>query len=860
MEEGSKKSSSGSQVSSPGKLLRELIQKQREVKMSNNHSEVKKNFVEDPYENTYDFKGVNVTGTLYECAAHDEHYSAWDENHPENPNRVHVIAQAVKPLLPRLRFLGELPERDVESLFKLVHKPAHVENVRNLCKNMSKTECQQYDSIYYQKETFDCSKTAANIAVTLASKIANRKAKNGFANIRPPGHHACSQIPNGYCFFNNVAIIARYLLKENLASRILIVDYDIHHGQGTQRLFYNTNEVLYFSIHRYEYGKFWPNLEEGNFNHIGDGPGLGYNINVPLNEIGLNDMDYMSIVTNLLLPVAYEFDPDFILVSGGYDSSVGDFKGEMNVTPAFYGHLMHLLSGLAQGKLAVILEGGYFLPSLAEGALQTVHGLLGDSVPRIETGKTINPSVIDTINNVKAVLRKHWKCFAGLEPVCKIDDIFRYDRSNKHVAIIKYIGDLLTPPFPTTGGYPFHNEDRTAFLNAKVNMLKNSYINRENKVGLVYTLISNLHFPDPTLKAFEVPDRLNAILKKFQKFGLMDELILADTLISDEELRLIKEKVKNVLTLVHDENYLKELRSPGELKSDLYWQPESFNVCLQSCESLCLILSELKKGNLTHGVAVIRPPGHHAKESSGQGFCLINNVVVGTEFALRELDMKRVLILDFDIHHGNGTQSMTQRSDNILYISMHRYDNGNFFPKEENSDFNYFGTGNGFGYNINIPFNDEKLGDTEYLLVWMKMVLPISYSFNPDVILISAGFDAGVNDPLGHYNVNPETFGHLVQLVKPIAPVVLVLEGGYNHLTTSLSMVNCVKALLGHPLPMPTIDVVNPKVSQDVLQAINAQKAFWPVLNVNKAIELSIYSQAEMEKMAKGMNREKFNI
>lgn len=110
----------------------------------------------------------------------------------------------------------------------------------------------------------------------------------------------------GYCYFNNVAIAARYALKRNWARRILIVDFDVHHGQATQQEFYEETQVLYFSIHRYEHGAFWPNLRESDVDFIGIDNGKGFNINVPLNTTGLGDDDYMAIVCNILLPAAYE--------------------------------------------------------------------------------------------------------------------------------------------------------------------------------------------------------------------------------------------------------------------------------------------------------------------------------------------------------------------------------------------------------------------------------------------------------------------------------------------------------------------------------------------------------------------------
>lgn len=165
---------------------------------------------------------------------------------------------------------------------------------------------------------------SAGSVLNLVSDICEERIQNGMAVVRPPGHHAMKNEYNGYCFFNNVALATELAMRKYGKKRILIIDWDIHHGQGTQRFFYDNPNVLYFSIHRYEHGTFWPNLRESDVDCIGSGPGLGYNINVPLNVLGCSDIDYVYIFLHLLLPVAYQFCPDLILVSAGYDSAFGD--------------------------------------------------------------------------------------------------------------------------------------------------------------------------------------------------------------------------------------------------------------------------------------------------------------------------------------------------------------------------------------------------------------------------------------------------------------------------------------------------------------------------------------------------------
>lgn len=182
-------------------------------------------------------------------------------------------------------------------------------------------ESSKYDAVYFNPNTYEAALYSAGSTINLAESVLTGKVQNGFALVRPPGHHAMASEACGYCFFNNVAIAAKSCLKkfENL-KRILIVDWDVHHGQATQQAFYNDKHVLYASIHRYEMGAFWPELIESNYNFIGEEKGRRYNVNVPLNDIGLCDSDYLAIWHNVLLPIFYEFNPELVFVSAGYDA------------------------------------------------------------------------------------------------------------------------------------------------------------------------------------------------------------------------------------------------------------------------------------------------------------------------------------------------------------------------------------------------------------------------------------------------------------------------------------------------------------------------------------------------------------
>ncbi|XP_076185565.1 polyamine deacetylase HDAC10 isoform X4 [Aptenodytes patagonicus] len=240
-----------------------------------------------------------------------------------------------------------------------------------------------YDAFFFHPNTYRCARLAVGATLQLVDAVMSGKVCNGMALVRPPGHHSQRNAANGFCLFNNVAIAAEYAKLKYGLQRILIVDWDVHHGQGTQYIFEEDPSVLYFSWHRYEHQEFWPSLKESDYDAVGLGKGKGFNINLPWNKVGMGNSDYLAAFFHVLLPMAFEFDPELVLVSSGYDSGIGDPEGQMSATPEVFAHLTHFLMQLANGKLCVILEGGYHLKSLSESVCMTVKTLLGDPVPEI---------------------------------------------------------------------------------------------------------------------------------------------------------------------------------------------------------------------------------------------------------------------------------------------------------------------------------------------------------------------------------------------------------------------------------------------------------------------------------------------
>ncbi|NWW98261.1 HDA10 deacetylase, partial [Caloenas nicobarica] len=294
----------------------------------------------------------------------------------------------------------------------LVHSSEHLE-VAKSTQTMNEEELKRvsgnYDAFFFHPNTYHCARLAVGATLQLVDAVMTGKVCNGMALVRPPGHHSQRNAANGFCLFNNVAIAAEYAKLKYGLQRILIVDWDVHHGQGTQYIFEEDPSVLYFSWHRYEHQEFWPSLKESDYDAVGLGKGKGFNINLPWNKVGMGNSDYLAAFFHVLLPMAFEFDPELVLVSSGYDSGIGDPEGQMNATPEVFAHLTHFLMRLANGKLCVVLEGGYHLKSLSESVCMTVKTLLGDPVPQITGEMAPCLSAIESIQNVRAAHKPYWK-------------------------------------------------------------------------------------------------------------------------------------------------------------------------------------------------------------------------------------------------------------------------------------------------------------------------------------------------------------------------------------------------------------------------------------------------------------------
>ncbi|XP_018542984.1 histone deacetylase 6 isoform X2 [Lates calcarifer] len=736
------------------------------------------------------------------------HKNLWEPSHVESPDRVTSIIEELEKqeLLSHCIRVEPRPASEEELL--LAHMKQYVDLMRST-QTISETELhalsEKYDSIYFHPETFQVSVLAVGSVLQLVDQVMTSDLRNGFAVIRPPGHHAQVNQASGYSVFNNVAIAARYAQTRHSVSRVLIVDWDVHHGQGIQYLFQEDPSVLYFSVHRYEQGSFWPHLPESDSRFVGSGRGEGRNINLPWNKTGMTDADYIAAFQQLLLPVAYEFQPQLVLVSAGFDAAVGDPKGEMCVSPQCFQVLTHLLMSLAEGRLVLALEGGYNLQSTAEGAAACVRALLGGGCPPLTPPTAPSDSALQSISQTLCALYPHWASLQVLEGSSLAErDLIRATTNEQSS---KQTGS--TPTVAVTTGLVY-DERMMEHLN-----------------------MWDRHHP-------EQPQRISKIFSKHQQLGLVDRCQRIPARLATEEELSMCHSVQHVEQMKATALMKpRDLHKLGEEFNSIYINNQSFQSAQLAAGSCFNAVEAILSGEVSNGVAIVRPPGHHAERDSPCGFCFFNTAALTARHAqkISHHSPLRVLILDWDVHHGNGTQHMFEDDDSVLYVSLHRYDNGTFFPSSEDAAADRVGVGRGAGCNVNVAWSGGRMGDSDYLAAFHHIVMPIATEFNPGLVLVSAGFDAARGDPLGGYHVTPEGYAHLTHLLMSLAGgrVLLILEGGYNLSSISDSMAMCTSVLLGDPPPSLVTPLPPPHHSAvaTISEVIRHHAPYWRSLRIH---------------------------
>ncbi|XP_041117441.1 histone deacetylase 4-like isoform X1 [Polyodon spathula] len=271
------------------------------------------------------------------------------------------------------------------------------------------------DTIWNEVHSSSAARLAVGSVVELVFKVASGELKNGFAVVRPPGHHAEESTPMGFCYFNSVAIAAKLLQQRLNVSKILIVDWDVHHGNGTQQAFYDDPNVLYLSLHRYDDGNFFPG--SGAPEEVGSGPGAGFNVNIAFTggvDPPMSDAEYLAAFRTVVMPIANEFAPDVVLVSSGFDAVEGHPSplGGYNVTAKCFGYLTKQLMGLAGGRVVLALEGGHDLTAICDASETCVSALLGNElspIPQEVLQQRPNPNAVQSMEKVIEIHGKYWR-------------------------------------------------------------------------------------------------------------------------------------------------------------------------------------------------------------------------------------------------------------------------------------------------------------------------------------------------------------------------------------------------------------------------------------------------------------------
>ena len=321
-------------------------------------------------------------------------------SHPERPDRLRAVGRLLQsePSPDWIR----IPARDasVEELAR-IHVPEHVERVAATARlahfafDADTPAC---------AGTFVAARRAAGGVLALVDAVMARRVSNGFALVRPPGHHAERDRVMGFCFFNNVALAAAHLRAAHGLRRVLVVDWDVHHGNGTQRSFYRDPSVMFVSAHQYP---FYPGT--GAAREVGAGEGEGFTLNLPF-PAGYGDRQYVQAFLDVVEPIARQFAPEFILVSAGFDAHRRDPLAGMEVTENGFAAIARVLLRTArevcQDRLVAVLEGGYDLEGLTRSIAAVLSEMRGEQL-----GETVSPPVGDPpdLRQPLEIARHYWR-------------------------------------------------------------------------------------------------------------------------------------------------------------------------------------------------------------------------------------------------------------------------------------------------------------------------------------------------------------------------------------------------------------------------------------------------------------------
>ncbi|XP_068854352.1 histone deacetylase 6 [Aphelocoma coerulescens] len=650
---------------------------------------------------------------------------------------------------------------------------------------------------------------AVGAALALLEQVLGGALRNGVALISPQDPQDPQDPPEA------AAVAARVAQKQLGVQRVLIVDWSPRPGRSLPRLFQEDPSVLYFGAQR---GRDPPPSP-------GHGPGEGFSVELQWEQPGVTDGDYAAAAFHVLLPIAFQFQPQLVLV----EASLEDLGGSLGVSPAGFALLTHLLMALGRGRLLLLLQGGPDLgasPGGVGAVLQTLLGDPGDPLGPISP----TPSGLASIARTLSVHQQYWGCLQSIEIEEEEEDEEEEDEEEEEEE----------EEVEVEAGEEENEEEEKEELEGDGNPPETTpetppEAPTRPRVGLVYDPRMEEHRNTWDSQHPESPQRLSRVLQRLQELGLAQRCLrVPPRPATPRELRACHTRA-HVRTLSRTPALSpRELRALSQRYNSLYLCPRSYSCARLAAGGACAAAGAVLGGQVRSALAVLRPPGHHARPGSAGGFCLFNNVGVAARHAQRLAGTPlRVLILDWDVHHGNGTQEIFEEDPSVLYVSLHRHD-GSFFPGGAGGSPRRRGRGPGTGFTLNVGWGGPRVGDPEYLAALTRLVLPVACQFGPELVLVSAGFDAGRGDPLGGCLVSPQTFGLMTHLLGGLAGgrLVLVLEGGYNLGVTAEGVGQCLGVLLGDPPSLPPPGTPQPAALRALSRTLRAQRGCWSCLRL----------------------------
>jgi acetoin utilization deacetylase AcuC-like enzyme len=322
-------------------------------------------------------------------------------SHPERPERIAVMIDMAQSLKrDHLQIIA--PREATRDEIALCHRPEYIDVVERT----SHLDRFDFDpDTHTSRDSYATAMLAAGGVLTATEAVFDGAAENAFALVRPPGHHALANRAMGFCFFNNVAIAAEWLIRRKGLKRVMVIDWDLHHGNGTQDTFYDSPEVLYTSTHQFPH---YPGT--GSLLEVGAGEGLGYTVNAPL-PAQYGDPEYLRVFDEVILPIGRAFKPQFIMVSAGFDCHWRDPLGEMQVTEDGFRQMMRRIKRLAaeccDGKSVAALEGGYNLEAIANSGAAVIEEMGREVDDRIEPAQG-GERVVPIIERMRKGVGQYW--------------------------------------------------------------------------------------------------------------------------------------------------------------------------------------------------------------------------------------------------------------------------------------------------------------------------------------------------------------------------------------------------------------------------------------------------------------------